>query len=69
MARLTGTPFLPRESEPVHSTGYPLRREAEVPEGFDRLRCGKAWKESWPGCRIDASAFVEKVSGSRPGCP
>ena len=21
------------------------------------------------GCRIDTSAFVEKVSGSRPGCP
>jgi hypothetical protein len=29
---------------------------------------GKAWK-IWRGCRIDASAFVEKVSGSRPGCP
>ena len=25
----------------------------------------KAWKKSWPGCRIDSSAFVEKVSGSR----
>jgi hypothetical protein len=24
---------------------------------------------SWPGCRIDASAFVGKVSGSHPGCP
>jgi len=23
----------------------------------------------WPGCRIDTSAFVETVSGSRPGCP
>lgn len=29
----------------------------------------KAWKKSWPGCRIDTSAFVEKVSGSRLGCP
>ena len=29
----------------------------------------EAWRQSWPGCRIDASAFVEKVSGSRPGCP
>jgi hypothetical protein len=44
MARLTGTPFLPRESEPVHSTGYLLRREADVPERFGRLRCGRAWK-------------------------
>ena len=41
----------------------PRRREADVPEGstdFD----AEAWKQSWPGCRIDASAFVEKVSGS-----
>jgi MFS family permease len=28
----------------------------------------KAWKKSWLGCRIDTSAFVEKVSGSHPGC-
>jgi hypothetical protein len=28
----------------------------------------EARKQSWPECRIDASAFVEKVSGSRPGC-
>jgi hypothetical protein len=37
MACFTGTPFLPWESEPVHSTGYPLRREADVPEGFDHF--------------------------------
>src|SRR5258708_2583105 len=29
----------------------------------------KAWKKSWPVCRIDTSAFVERVSGSRLGCP
>jgi hypothetical protein len=29
-------------------------------EGLEKYR---------PGCRIDTSAFVGKVSGSRPGCP
>jgi hypothetical protein len=29
----------------------------------------EAWKQSWPECRIETGAFVEKVSGSRPGCP
>jgi hypothetical protein len=29
----------------------------------------KAWKQSWPGCRIAPSAFVENVSGSRLSCP
>jgi hypothetical protein len=28
----------------------------------------KAQKKSWPRCRIDTSAFVEQVSGSRLGC-
>jgi hypothetical protein len=35
---------------------------------FDRLRMRKAWK-SLAGVSIDTSAFVEIVSGSRPGCP
>jgi hypothetical protein len=46
--------------------------QARAPRGIeraDRLRCERHWKKSWPGCRIDASVFVEKVSGSRPGCP
>ena len=29
----------------------------------------KAWKSLGPGCRIDTSAFVVKVSDSRPGWP
>jgi hypothetical protein len=36
---------------------------------FGRLRYGRLWKKSWPGCRIDTGAFVEKLSGSHPGCP
>ena len=67
MAGLTGTPFLPPESEPVHSTGYPLRREPTFPKGSTWMR--KGLETILAGCRINASAFVEKVSGSRPGCP
>jgi len=39
------------------------------------IACGSSDRDAeglekfWPGCRIDTSAFVEKVSGSRPGCP
>ena len=40
MAGLTGTPFLPPESEPVHSTGYPLRREPTFPKGSTWMRKG-----------------------------
>jgi hypothetical protein len=29
----------------------------------------KAWEKILAGVSIDAGAFVEKVSGSRPGCP
>ena len=47
----------------------PLRMEADVPEGFDRGSDAEGLEQSWPGCRIDTSAFVERVSGSRPGCP
>jgi len=34
----------------------PVGLTAEIPEKL------------WLGCRIDAGAFVERVSGSRPGC-
>src|SRR5215471_18023417 len=56
-------------SDDRRSSGY-----ADV-EGSRRSRKGstdfdaEGLEQSWPGCRIDASAFVEKVSGSRPGCP
>jgi hypothetical protein len=34
--------------------------------GFDAARL---WKQPWPGCRIDASAFVEKVGGQPSELP
>lgn len=44
------------------------------PGGSYGLTCSSAGRlaggleKSWPGCRIGTSAFVEKVSGGRPGC-
>jgi hypothetical protein len=46
---------------------HELRRGAGA-GGPSAAAMRKAWKKSWPGCRIDSSAFVEKVSGSRLGC-
>jgi hypothetical protein len=46
-----------------------LQGEADVPEGFGRLRYGRLESDVGRRCRIEASPFVEKVSGSRPGCP
>jgi hypothetical protein len=37
-------------------------------EGYGSGRERNVWK-ILAGCRIDTSPFVEKVSGSRPGCP
>jgi hypothetical protein len=36
---------------------------------FDRCDAVGDLEKPWPGCRIDASAFVEKASSSRAGCP
>lgn len=36
--------------------------------GFDPCRAETSRKSPGPGCRINASAVVEKLRGSRPGC-
>ena len=40
-----------------------------ISEPFDPIAMRKGLEKSWPGRRLDTSAFVERVSGSPLGCP
>lgn len=40
-----------------------------ISEPFDLMAMADGMEKSWPGCRLDTSAFVEKLSGSSPCCP
>jgi len=55
--RIHGLTHLPGSSTQAGAVPGSVGLAAEIPEKL------------WLGCRIDGSAFVEKVSGSRPGCP
>ena len=47
-----------------------VRTVGVLPDNARSTACdGEVLEKSWPGCRIDTSAFVEMGMGSRPGCP
>jgi hypothetical protein len=83
-ARLGSSAAITRIDEiAARSAGFPAAGGRSRPDGGPRRLSGGVVRSSspllssrsafadfsWPGCRIDASAFVDRVSGSRSAAP